>query len=389
MSKIKIFHALSIYSSFIKQVYKKHPELSITSYDNQINKLFEEGFGWLNNWSYYVNNSEEFELFACITDVDVAQLKWAEENNIVLKDKEWRVEVLIAQIKLYKPDILFAHDSHIFKEILVEIKNQVPSIKIVFGWDGVLMHDLELFKNYDLILSPVKETVDFYKKNKKLSFEFNFGFQPEVLKKIIIRDKRYDFAFIGQVSPIGQHSERFEYLAELNKTLKIDLWTPSLGFTDWKRYYYYQFQRIMKLKLNEAIIVNTFRKNNHGDVYGKEMFQAVSDSKLVFNKHINQVGNYAANIRLFEVTGAGSCLITDYKENLEHYFDIEREIVTFKTKDELISKVKFLISNDIEREKIAKAGQHKTLTLHNYQLRFNLFFDFLKEQFLMVSNYKR
>jgi len=167
-------------------------------------------------------------------------------------------------------------------------------------------------------------------------------------------------------------------LSELSKSVTIDLWTPSLGFDDWKRYFYHQFKRLLRLKISECVKVNQFRKLNHGDVYGLEMFQIIADSKIVLNKHINQVGNYAANKRLFEVTGAGACLVTDYKENLKYLFDIDREIVTYRSIEELISKVRYLLNNEEERKRIAKAGQEKTLSDHNYQLRFDAFRKYLK-----------
>lgn len=385
MSKIKIFHAANIYPSFIQKIINKYPYLSKFSYKKQMDILFEEGAGWIDNFSYYFNSSVDFELVTSFTNYDVAQLQWSKENNFKHLNKTWRTEVLFAQIQDYKPDILFAHDPYLFRNLIGEIKQKVPSIKIIFGWDGVLKHDLELFKDYTIILSPVKETVNFYKRHHQLSYEFNFGFQPNILNKIKIQEPQYDCTFLGQVNPTGQHSERYDLLCELSKSVHLDLWTPSLGFNDLKRYYYHQLRRLMKCNLNELSQIYKFRKNNHGDVYGPDMFQVISDSKIVFNKHINQVGNYAANIRLFEVTGAGSCLITDYKENLSSYFDLENEIVTYKTSSELVSKVNYLLKNDGIRRKIAKAGQNKTLTSHNYEMRFNPFISYLKKVFGNLS----
>ena len=378
MKKIKIFHATLLYPSFIEKVYSKHPHLSSASYKTQLNTILYEGTGWLSTWSYYLNKVDDFELETCITNAKSAQLVWAQENKVKVNDTNWKEKVLVSQIQEYSPDILFAHDVWAFKSLLKQLKTIVPSIKLVFGWDGVLLHDLNLYKDYDLILSPVKETVKYYSENKKYSYEFIFGFQPTILKRLIIREPKYDCTFVGQIDTSGQHSERFKTLSELSKSVKIDLWTPSLGFDDWKRYYYHQCKRLFKRNFNEVSTVHWLRKMNHGEVYGLDMFQIIADSKIVLNKHINQSGNYAANIRLFEVTGAGSCIVTDYKDNLSDYFDVHNEIVTYRTNDELVSKVKYLLSHEEERNKIAKAGQRKTLSNHNYQLRFDEFGDYLK-----------
>jgi len=378
MKKLKIFHATLLYPSFIEKVYSNHLHLLSASYKTQLNTIINEGTGWLGTWSHYFNRVDDFELETCITNSKSAQLVWAQENEVRVNDTNWKEKVLVSQIQEYSPDILFAHDAWTFKSLLTQLKTIVPSIKLIFGWDGVLLHDLNLYKDYDLILSPVKETVKYYSGNKKYSYEFNFGFQPEILKRLINGKPKFDCTFVGQIDTSGQHSERFQMLSELSKSVTIDLWTPSLGFDDWKRYFYHQFKRLLRLKISECVKVNQFRKLNHGDVYGLEMFQIIADSKIVLNKHINQVGNYAANKRLFEVTGAGACLVTDYKENLKYLFDIDREIVTYRSIEELISKVRYLLNNEEERKRIAKAGQEKTLSDHNYQLRFDAFRKYLK-----------
>ncbi len=65
----------------------------------------------------------------------------------------------------------------------------------------------------------------------------------------------------------------------------------------------------------------------------------------------------------------GACLITDWKENLHTIFEPEEEVVTYCTANELIEKVKYLLANNRERLKIAKAGQERTLKEHNYHNR--------------------
>jgi len=377
MKKIKIFHAMMLYDSLIQKVYSKNPSLKSTTYRTQLETMLQEGIGGQTVfWKDYLNNND-FELQVCITNAEFVQKKWAEENNIFVDSEKWRREILFSQIQVYCPDIIFAHDQWPFRSILNELKTKVPSIKLVIGWDGVLWHDLDMYKEYDVILTPVKETVEYYENNNMSAFQFNFGFQPAILNKIKIREPIYDCAFIGQVSPNGQHSERFLMLSELSKSVKLDIWTPSLGFNDWKRYCYHQMRRLLKFKLSEFKQVYQFWKMNHSDVYGLDMYQVIADSRIVVNNHINQAKIYAANMRLFEVTGAGACLVTDYKENLSDYFDINNEIVTYKTNAELLSKVKYLLSHDEERSKIAQAGQLRTLRDHNYQLRIDAFTSYL------------
>ena len=48
-------------------------------------------------------------------------------------------------------------------------------------------------------------------------------------------------------------------------------------------------------------------------------------------------GPYApANIRLFEASGAATCMLTDSKKDLHELFEIDDEIVTYSSIDECV-----------------------------------------------------
>jgi spore maturation protein CgeB len=74
-------------------------------------------------------------------------------------------------------------------------------------------------------------------------------------------------------------------------------------------------------------------------------------------------------MRLFEATGVGTCLLTDWKDNLPKLFEPEKEVVTYKSVEECIEKVKWLLDHPQEREAIAKAGQARTLKDHTFAQR--------------------
>ena len=85
--------------------------------------------------------------------------------------------------------------------------------------------------------------------------------------------------------------------------------------------------------------------------------------------HGEAAGEYAANVRLFEITGVGSCMITDWKRNLNDIFEIDKEVVAFTTGDECIEKIKWLLNHQKERQEIAEAGQKRVLRDHTFKIR--------------------
>jgi spore maturation protein CgeB len=72
---------------------------------------------------------------------------------------------------------------------------------------------------------------------------------------------------------------------------------------------------------------------------------------------------------MFEVTGIGSCLLTDNKRNLSDLFDTGSEVVVYDNADDCLAKVRWLLEHEDERKKIALAGQQKTLKSHTVEER--------------------
>jgi spore maturation protein CgeB len=99
------------------------------------------------------------------------------------------------------------------------------------------------------------------------------------------------------------------------------------------------------------------------------MFQQIRESKAVLNKHIDISANNSSNMRLYEVTGVGSCLITDWKRDVARNFDPDHEIITYRSPAECLEKVSYLLDHDNVRQQIARAGQLRTLRDHTFDSR--------------------
>ena len=108
-------------------------------------------------------------------------------------------------------------------------------------------------------------------------------------------------------------------------------------------------------------------------VWGFEMHRILAASPISLNVHTDKYTNhtvgetytgFATNMRLFESTGTGACLLTDWKSNLSDFFDPDREVVTYKSIDECVD-------HPANCKQIALAGQQRTLTEHTLEQRAN------------------
>ena len=128
-------------------------------------------------------------------------------------------------------------------------------------------------------------------------------------------------------------------------------------------------------------IFSKIRKYHYGEKWGLEMYSILQRSFISLNRHICTSKNYANNMRLYEATGMGSLLLTDHKDNLNEIFEIDKEIVTYKSKEEASDKAFYYLRNPDQLKKIALAGQKRTLKDHTYEKRMEELIIILKKYF--------
>ena len=78
--------------------------------------------------------------------------------------------------------------------------------------------------------------------------------------------------------------------------------------------------------------------------------------------------------RTFEVPGAGAFLLTECVDELEEYYDLDREVVCFNSLDELVERARFYLTHEAARSAIARRGHERTLRDHTYERRFATLF---------------
>jgi spore maturation protein CgeB len=204
----------------------------------------------------------------------------------------------------------------------------------------------EKLKEYDLILTSFTHFVKIFRKMGITSEYLPWCVEGSIPKQIGKKERVYDVVYVGGLTP--HHSHGNKILEDLARKIKVDFW----GYGE-----------------KTLLPTSPIRKNFHGQAWGKEMYEIFAQSKIVINRHINVAGDYANNMRMFEATAMGALLITDAKKNMDEFFKVGKEVVTYQNSKDLIEKVKYYLKHDKEREKIAKAGQKRTLKDHTYDVR--------------------
>jgi spore maturation protein CgeB len=111
-----------------------------------------------------------------------------------------------------------------------------------------------------------------------------------------------------------------------------------------------------------------------------EMVQMYSRSKinLGFSScgDTHETENRILQVRLrdFEVPMSGGFYMVEYMEELEEFYEIGKEVVCYKDREDLADKIKYYLSHDREREAVRQAGYRRCLRDHTWQKRFEAAF---------------
>lgn len=96
-------------------------------------------------------------------------------------------------------------------------------------------------------------------------------------------------------------------------------------------------------------------------LHGEELVRFYQSARIVLN--INQwEANEASGttLRVTDVPACGSLLLTEYSGGLEDLFELETEICTFTTPEEMKERIDYFLQHEEERERIACAGLERT-----------------------------
>ena len=397
---MRLFKLGTYYSKYLRDFYAKRPELKNQTYAVQHESLIEDCFGSSDFWTKAFEK-KGYETVDVIANAEFLQASWANENNTGFDARDWLFEIAAAQIKSFRPDVLFIADYTTFTvEFIRNVRRECPSIKLVLGWCGAAYFDVSVFREWDLTLSCIPEMVKDFNDKGIRSYHINHAFAPRILDKLdLTSEPDTDFAFIGSIVKQNRfHIERERLLIELvektNLQIRSETKRPSFRSrynTAARRQIYdivnaAQKAGIPKKFLNSLPFVRKAAKWKSPPVsdqfvderilrrakpplFGIEMFQKLRDSRIVFNNHIDVSPVSASNMRLFETTGVGTCLITDWKENIMDLFKPGEEILTYRSAEECVEKVNYLLADKDTRTAIAEAGQRRTLREHTFDNR--------------------
>ncbi|MDO8738396.1 glycosyltransferase [Candidatus Deferrimicrobium sp.] len=128
---------------------------------------------------------------------------------------------------------------------------------------------------------------------------------------------------------------------------------------------------------NAGIRVETFGPGwTNGPLPTGEMVRTYSRShvNLGFGGVAGHKDTYCLKGRDFEVPMSGGLYLTEAYEELEQFYEVGKEIVTWSGVEDLVEKIRWLLSNPEAAAAIRQAGHRRALSGHTWEMRFDRVF---------------
>ena len=323
--------------------------------------------------------------YKCIEIVENANLiqkKWLKEYG----NKDSKEAILTQQIKYYKPDFIYIGNADLADNKFIENIKKKSNVKKIFCFNCAPLTKkiMQNLKNVDGVITCTKgyeQKINNHLKKKVLLMRHSFdkNYQPQNENK----PRNIDITFIGSLFlKEGLHAKRVSLIYRLMKNFKNTY--IAINFSNYF-FLYFSFnilRSIFLFKLHKDIFfyykllyVYIFSKKA---IFGNKMMNILKSSKILVNTHIDDT-EYAGNMRLFEGTGMGCLVLTDFKKDLDKIFQIKKEIEVFTNDNDLVEKCKYFLKNEKELLNISKNGNLRTLADHTYEQRVLLLDKYIKD----------
>ena len=353
------------YYEFLRWLYKSNPGLDRQPCAIQRQQYADTLFGMADFYSESLRQLGH-EAYEVTCNNDPIQRQWMREHDQippsrwnfrlrkgilpwVSRQSDWRA-ILAAQIRHYKPDVLINHAMpQLDADFLRGIKDDVGLL--VGQHAATQLSSAVDWSVYDLVVSSFMPTVDWLRGHGVKSELLLLGFDPRVLSALAPQERTVPLSFIGSFYDV--HRSRTALLEQLAERFPLQVWGA-----------------MPPNKLKGSPLKSCYQ----GTAWGRDMFAIMARSQITINHH-GEVPPYANNMRLYEATGCGTLLVTDWKPNLPKIFEPGKEVIAYRDANECIQAIEHYSAAREERERIALAGQKRTLQDHTYRHRMEEFIE--------------
>ena len=248
------------------------------------------------------------------------------------------LEIVAQQIERLRPDIVYSFDPVLIDgQFLRALKQHYGALVAQIASP---FPDQMNWRPYDLVLSSLPNFVAQFERGGVPAAYLPLYFAQQILKEIAIGPRDLPLSFVGSVSRV--HGERRRFLEQVAEALPLAFYGTLRGEGE----------------------TTPLAKAYRGPAWGRDMYDVLGRSQITLNRHIDVADGFSNNLRLYEATGMGACLVTERGSNLAELFEPGREVVAYDSVEHCIELCRYYLTHAQETATIAAAGQQRCLADH-------------------------
>ncbi len=309
--------------------------------------------------------SRDRDAFFTNANDHVLQRRWAKERGIA--NGASPDNILLSQIEEHKTEVFYNLDPVRFDSGFVR---RLPgSVKLSIGWRAAPLSGADI-SAYDLIVSNFPGILSRWH-DAGVRTEAFFPAHDPVMDEYVRSpaEREVDVIFVGGYS--RHHVRRagiLERVAALHPARRVVFKLDRSRFT-----------RLAESPL--GLFVGPLARHRRPDairavseppVFGRDLYAALGDAKIVINCAIDMAGEERGNMRCFETLGAGALLVSDsgaYPTGMEP----GRTLKTYSDGDHAVALIQTALSNWEIDAGVASAGASMVRDLYSKRRQWEMF----------------
>jgi hypothetical protein len=269
------------------------------------------------------------------------------------------VNAVFQIVKDTKPDFILHFKDEFPPSVFEDLRR---SAKVIQWYPDPVIPDWlpSYVKASDVFLTMSEGLVTEFRKYNPNSFWLTEAIAPSFyqIKGITENDitaYSADVAFVGNLGSKPQYLPRRKYLqAVIKNGFRLKWWGDKLP---------------RKFSTIPLLIGRLGRSYGGKYVWGEEHAKIAKLSKIYLGFDAQPHVRKSMSERLYIAVGCGAFYMCRYVDGIEDVLEPEKEIVTFRSEQEMIEKIRYYLKHDAVRQKIADAGQRRVLKEHTYEIR--------------------
>lgn len=303
---------------------------------------------------------------------------WNGMNPLSRRLQQWRCagsvvdslnDHVIASVRGFRPDLVWAEKQeylraetvHLLKRNGARLLHYTPDPYFALRWKRTALMD-EAIGHFDYLVTSKAYELDDYRKLAPRVIYVPLGFSEEAHRPVLPATRAAFSRYSSDVSFLGGWEPRRETLLDSiaqRQNIRLKIWGYGWDHLADGRL---TPRRFFAMRRNSGGARFSVRRNpvlaaavQGSEVYGDEYAWAISAARISVG-FLRKICPDQHTTRTFEIPACGSMLLADRTPEHQALFEEGREAEFFDSREELLEKLEFYLSNEEARARVAAGG---------------------------------